>query len=244
MLACVASVSFGAGLAIWPAGALALAWRLREPGPRTRLSWLLVWLFVGAIVGWSAAHGVARPAGQPGLVELFAAPALPLRLFVTTVGGPFGTLDSPLLAGLAGVVLLALGAVALWRARYLAAEVGAFALTLCGVSWGGAALVAVSRTWVGENAGLSSRYVTMSVLAVAGLWVLLRSLPEGAWRRGLLAGLGALVALGVGLSLATQFSQGAKVRRERAHAAEVLAGFHDATDDALTCLYPVPAVVR
>lgn len=243
-LATAASVSFGAGIALWPVGAVALAWRARDSAPRQVAGWIAAWLGSGALVGWSVLHGAALQPGQPSTLDALRQPTSVAWIALTAVGGAFGTGDTPALAALAGGVVLALGALVLWRAPQVDAGSGAFALVLCGVAWGASLLIGVSRTWLGPTAGLGSRYVSVSLLAVVGLWVLAWRLPSGRWRVGLLAALALLISEGTVVSLGTQFSQGAKLRRERAHAADVLRRYRSASDEELTVLYPAPAIVR
>lgn len=241
----VASWSFGSGVLLWPAGAAALAWRWHCDGAASRWGWrLLAWCALALVIGGVTVAGFVPGPFQRPLGEVLREPLLPLRLFVTALGGAFSTGEGPGLAAVAGVVVLALGVGLLVRAWRRANAFGASALLLFAFALGSAALVAVGRTWAGPNAGLASRYTTLTLLAVVGLLPLALGEARGWGRWATVGPLVLLVAVGSAVALATEFSLGAKLRRERAAAAEVLRTFHDRSDQELTCLYPVAAVAR
>lgn len=218
----VATTSFAAGFAFWPAGALVLAARPRADGTpwfrdRALVGWGLMTVAMLAcyLSGYERAPGASRALPDASLVARYLPAFLGAPLSPTASipeDAPFRALGLPALPlaivlGVAGVVALAARAHALARGTSpehrptiaFWAALGLFALLVAG-------MCSVGRVAHGGPAqALQSRYVTLASLLWSALVVLLlvRAPGEerGSPRRGA-AGAGA-AAIGVLCALGT-----------------------------------------
>jgi hypothetical protein len=164
-LAATATLSFGAGVMTWPAGAVVLA---AAPAAQRRRP-LAAWLGAMALTIGAYAVGYETPGRHLSPVEsLTAHPVATLVFFLAFLGSAVDPARNVIVASLAGLLaVLALGGAArrLWRseARGRLAFWAAVALLVVGT----AAMTAVARTVMfGPFGALSSRYMTLS----APLW--------------------------------------------------------------------------
>ncbi len=189
-LALVASLTQGAGLVLWPVGALVLA--ARGVLSRSRAALLLAgtWAIVGVLV--VLAYLTRQPgdagAGVPG-DWVFHHPVAGLRFVLALLGHPLaawnGAAYPPRDGGLAALVaaLVLVAIVLLVRRAIRSAGPHASILPLALIVWslGVSAQIALGRATMGTPAALASRYVTLML----PFWIGVALLVAGAsarWR--------------------------------------------------------------
>ncbi len=201
-LTLVATLTQGAGLVLWPVGALVLA--ARGALAKSRVGFVLAgsWAFTGALVVLAY---LARLPGDAGAGEpsgwVFHHPVAGLRFALSLVGHSLvawnGAAYPPRDGGLAALVaaLALVAGVLLARRALRGAEPGASILPLAWILWsvGVSAQIALGRATAGTPAALASRYVTLMLPFWIGLALLVLA-TAASWRRLALASLCVLIA--------------------------------------------------
>lgn len=205
----VASFSFSNGLLVWPAGLISLA--LMRAG---RLQ-LTAWAACGALVIAAYFFDYRAPAGHASPADALSYPLETLGFFVLNVGAPLAGGDVRL-AAVMGAYLLVLIAVCvlptLKRFLWLAGPETALGMLVI-VSVASSLAIAIGRVGFHELAwATSSRYVTISSIGLAALYLMLLAHSGGAHTAAMLV---ALMLTGVALSLAAGFEAGPIVYAKR-----------------------------
>lgn len=201
-LALTACLTQGAGLVLWPAGALILAARGLQSGERKYFGLAAAWAGAGVLVvaGYLAHLPGDAGAGAPS-TWMFSHPIASLRFVGALLGHSLvawnGAAYPPRDGGLAGVVAVLACVVALrlaWRAlRGPDAAAAMLPLGLMLWSVGVSFQIALGRASWGQTGALASRYVTLMLPFWLGLALLVLS-SSGRWRRTALVVLCALLA--------------------------------------------------
>jgi hypothetical protein len=244
----VCSYSFASGLAVWPAGLLVL---LLAPssGRRRRLVLAGAWLAATCAVLSLYLHGFVRPGHHPNPWGVLRHPLDALGFLGAALGACL-VHSPPVLALIVGCGLL-LGGVVL--VSQLAARPGALARARFGlglVTFAGvvAVLITVGRLgldphgWLGP--AMASRYATLTVLGVYGLYRSALEVEARLPRQLLSGGLVLLIAASSVAELGTEFRAGAREARRRRELRAVMLAMPAATDAQLEGLYPRADVVR
>jgi hypothetical protein len=178
ILAAVATFSWGAGLAAWLVGGLALFVRSRESRAR-----LLVWWGAAAIVAlvvWKVAHrsGMALPGPSSGLFDV--------HFLLVILGKPISFVPLPTVgsAGLLGLALLGTwlsAAAAAWSQgqRELVERWGLLGL----LAVTGCVLITLGRARAGLPKALASHYATAAYPLAVSTLVLVAAVLAAAFRR-------------------------------------------------------------
>lgn len=243
----VSSFSFASGLAVWPAGAVILL--LAPMKARRRLVLLGAWAAAASLTLATYLHDFVRPAHHPSPRGALEHPLDALGFFGTTLGASLIG-SPPLLALIVGwTLILALGLLVVW----LAAEPDGlararFGLGLVAFAVLVGALITVGRLgldplhWLGPAA--SSRYATLMVLGVYGLYRASLEVDPTLRRRVLCGALILAIAVSSAMELGAEFSTGAREARRRRDLRAAVLALPNVSDSQLQGLYPQTNVVR
>lgn len=202
VLALAACLTQGAGLVLWPAGALVLVARGMLTRDRKFFALAAAWSATGAlvVVGYLAHLPGDAGAAEPNAWAILH-PVAGLRFIGALVGHPlvawngaaYPPRDGGLATVLAGLAVAAALALARRVLRGAAPETAILPLALVVWSLGVSAQIALGRAAWGQEGALASRYVTLMVPFWIGLALLIRA-SAIAWRRPALFALCALLA--------------------------------------------------
>lgn len=234
--AIVSTFSFGAGLAVWPAGLLLIASRaLQRENRRSMVKAMGLWCLAGSITGavyfLLASGQVQGTHFQPVLL-------------LTAIGGAvtpdvrdafaFGLMFAALFLGL---VSMAVSRQIDWRSANLGLALLVFGLV-------GATLIVSGRSSLGESHATTSRYTTITVMLLIGLYRLALSIQLPTMKNFAVGFFIALTALGMVSSLPDNYIMGRAIRRTREAQRRHLLNYRDAPDDELHLIFHRPAVLR
>lgn len=251
-LAVVCTFSFSAGLACWPAGLVLLGVRWADASVQLRRTLLRAgagWLAASVVAFGMYLHGYVKPGAHPSPTLFLQHPLLALQRFLIQLGGTLATENTPSESTAMGVGLSLIALVLLVAAlrRVIDLERAAFGVSLVAFAAAGAAMVTVGRTGldeVGQLLGSPSRYTTLTLLGIVGLFRVAFCLRPQALKAQLLTALSVLVFIGTFVSLDTEFARGAYSAGEREHLRVILLDWRQRPDSDLKDLYPVPEAVR
>jgi hypothetical protein len=220
---------------IAPIGLLVLVMTRQKPA-----RWI-VWSAAMLVCGVAYFYTYQRPPQIPAVDWTSAAG---IRQVADTF---FVNLGSPLSAGglvwarALGVMTMA-ALVLLWLSVWVfdARESHAGLVALSVVAVGCAAAVAFGRSGLGPATALESKYVPYSTLALVALYLGLASLPRLPARRGILAGLTAVIAIGWTAANVAGFEQARAWQRARHRAAYLLQTIDMQPDENLASIFFVP----
>jgi len=243
VLAEVSTFSFGAGLAAWPAGVVAILSR----SPR-RWQQLSLWLGMAGLTAVLYFVGYHQPLHHPSPSYALHHLGQTIHFFLAMLGA-FVTPEAGVAAAI-GVTLLAVCMILvhLWRVGMLdVAQVG-IGLPLLIFVLIVTATATVGR--VGLEAGTdrltlatSSRYTTLTLLGVFGLYRISLVVASNRWRPLLLGSLVTLILVGALVQLQTGEVIGSRVRRDRERMREALTSWRAQPDAALQVIY-LPELIR
>ena len=242
--ATVAAYSSSQGLAVWPAGLVAL-WL--AAGYRQRKRQIALWSLVGIGEWVLYFNGYKSIPGHPSSTYALHHPLLGLKYFVSLFGASLTA--EPTRALVYGLILvgLAVGALAL-TARGRESRRMSFWLALFAYSALIMLLITIGRSGYGVNQALSSRYSSFSILGVIALLGLLVRRARADRSRAAIGFLGATVVL-IALSVPGVISDGMRSGRHessnRKRAAYILYTYRSQPDALLRDIFPpTPALVR
>ena len=245
--------SFASGLAVWPAGVTCLIWRmwtLKAPKLRA-VRWrnLAVWCGAGILSTGLYLFDYAKPPGHPVLGYFLEHPGAAVRFFLMQLGGSLATeLDLPVAAAMGAALVGALACLAVATRRgWLDAEKASLGVPLISFTWATAAMVTVGRVgFLAEtpNLGPGSRYTTLTLLGVVGLYRCCLALRPESLRSAAAAVVAVMIFLGVYSTLDTAYPMATQVRRERSAMRQMLVEWRGRPDGDLQTTYPVAAIVR
>ncbi|MBI1874845.1 MAG: hypothetical protein HYS05_13305 [Acidobacteria bacterium] len=172
LCAIVASYSFNNGLVAWPAGLIALG-LMRAPQGR-----VVRWAIFGVLATAIYYVGYVPAPNHPSPLEAFAHPFETLSFVLMNLGAPLagGSLTLAAAVGVFVLALLVASLVRVWPHRGALLPLSGTTASLCGllsVSLGSSLAIAIGRvgfhqpTWA-----ISSRYVTITALGIAALYLL------------------------------------------------------------------------
>jgi hypothetical protein len=194
----IASFSILAGLLIWPAGLVEMAYLSRNPR-RRRFLWVAVsdWLLAGIAVFAVYFHRLERPSYLPGPSSILQAPLHSLRFFLAALGAPLAV--EPNDAAAIGILLGCFAVfvfVHQWRRPYSRSAAVWVAVLAFGLA--SEVILAAGRSSFGIDLAVGSRYTTFGLLGLAALY--LWCVTQLDWKRmpETLAGSALLTLLAVG----------------------------------------------
>lgn len=172
LCAIVASYSFNNGLVVWPAGLVALGLMRASQGRVVR------WAIFGVLVTVIYYVGYVSAPNHPSPLEAFAHPLETLSFLLMNVGAPLagGSLALAAAMGVFFVTLLVASLVRVWPRRRQLLPLSGTMASLWGlliISLASSLAIAIGRvgfhqpTWA-----VSSRYVTITALGIAALYLL------------------------------------------------------------------------
>ena len=247
LLGLVASFSFSNGLLIWPIG---FAYLITA---RAELKRVATWTAVGlAAVTFYLWHFTLEITQLPSPTTVLSEPARAIAFFLANIGAPLG-MDRLEWSVVVGGVLLAFIVIAganQLRQKGLAETKFLLAATLVLFGLLSSVAVTLGRSGLGMESALLSRYRTVGLLGITGIYLLLvRQLaprergsgPAGRWS---LIFFVVLAAIGISQSTRHAIPQGRALRTLRIELQEILLTFDQQPDEALARLYPNPSLVR
>ncbi len=249
--AAVATFSFASGLGVWPAGVLCLLWRLalvRDPALRRRRLWLLaLWCGASAVAFFLYLYGYEKVAYHPSTTHFLSAPGKTIYFLLVVLGAPLSAepdIAGAASKGLALVVLLLALAYAV-RRGWLDAAKASFAIPLLGFAGAAAVMITIGRVgFEGYSTGAASRYTTLTLLGIVGLYRGFLALHAPRLRLAGLSALTLMLFLGVFVTLDAAYAIGRHTRIVRREIRTHLKDYRTSTDDQLRATYPRPEVVR
>ncbi|MHB8876809.1 MAG: hypothetical protein ACYC8T_24195 [Myxococcaceae bacterium] len=248
--AVVCSFSFSAGLAVWGAGLVLLLFRLvliSDPSlRRRRLLVVALWAAAAALVLAVYLQGYVKPAHHPSTSDFLAHPGRALYFLLVALGGTVATeVNVPGAAAVGLGLVLLLGVLVFAVARgWVDAEKASFAAPLVAFAWATAGMLTVGRSGFDVGLGAASRYTTLTLLGIIGVYRGFLALRPGRLRRSALAAIVAMVLVGSFTSLNTAFSLGATVRGQRKQMQAALLDWRNHSDADLEALYVSAPLVR
>jgi hypothetical protein len=246
----IATFSAANGLLCW----LLLPWVLARRGPSARplhgRAWLLLWLAGCALCICLYFYHYQKPPQHPSLLHPLAHPLAALVYLLSLLGGPFG-MGHLRICVLAGALVLALSALALWRYKQVAHADAEQAGRMFGWLLLGAytfltgCLITTGRAGFGIEQSLSARYATYTLCLPLALVYLSQFTTTGAHMRRVPPTLLLCVLL---LLQAPIYLLGLR-RMSVMHAAQMRAKacvllVNVIEDDCQTQVYPDPAQLR
>jgi hypothetical protein len=224
-------------IVIAPIGLLVLVMTRQKPA-----RWI-VWSAAMLGCGYAYFHSYQRPGQMPAL-DWSSATTIRLAAdtFLVNLGSPLSTADiawSRALGVMTVGVLLLLW-LGVWRLGRRESHAGLVGLSL--VAAGSAAAVGIARSAGGAGTGLDSKYVIYSTLALVAPYLGLACLPGLPARRGILAGLTAVIGVGLIAANLAGLKQAQAWQRNRHRATYWLQTIEMQPDENLTSVYLVPQI--
>jgi hypothetical protein len=254
----VASLSFATGLLLWPLGLLQMLlarYRGRTAGaaPSPSATRIVVWCLVAAcLFGLHYYNYAIGRVGDPIRASSTAVwrehPEQIALYYVTVIGGAF--LNDRVPAQALGVVLVALQVIVVGLVVRRPSELERLSVPLGMVlfSLGCVVMIALGRVGLGIQQAMESRYATITLPGLVGLYLLTalaihrRRWPIlGSQGLGLLAG---LLAFGILASNLVGQADGARRAEARRMVAYYVRTFDLQSDRNLQAVYPAPIIVR
>lgn len=239
----VSSFSFASGLLVWPAIFCELLYVLFQSkenlARRVLLKMTVAWVALSLFCGALYLHHYQKPGGHPSLEYALRHPLLGLYVFTGTWGGALVRDVRPEVA--AGAVLLALAAVLFVAATRGRVDPKRFVISipLFVFAFGAIAMITLGRSGFGvEGVCNASRYATVSLLGVLGVYYGILALEAGALRSTLAGAMGVIFALGIFGSLDGALEFGAGLRQHQRDVARVLRTAEQRTAKELEIAYP------
>jgi hypothetical protein len=246
-LGVVSSLSFAAGMTVWPAGLVAIEMdsRSRE-GVTAKARWLrrVSWFAAAAAMTAVYWHGYVKPDRHPSPAFALENPGQGFFYFLASLGGAL-TDNADASAGL-GALLLIVGVVVVFLAvvRQLELSRAAFGISLMAFAVASSIMLTVGRGGFGTPVATSSRYATMTVIGLVGAWRCVLAVKADQARRILMGFVLAIMGMGIFGSLNGALQVGFELRNARRRGAEALKHFRDAPDADLAVLNPGVPYIR
>jgi hypothetical protein len=243
----ISSFSFGAGLAVWPIGLATLIWQRRFSPMPARSSFAVntaTWIGSAILAFAAYFYGYAHPGHHPDTTYFVSHPKQALCVLAGTLGG-FASDDSRVATAFGLVAAAALALVlALAAGGALDPDKLIPVLPLIGFWLATALMVTVARAGFGPDAGLASRYATLTTLGAVGLYQAMCAIRPDRLRRIARCTAGTALVVAALNPTAQSIRVGSQLRASRAEAAQALRNVDTAPDDLLRRLWDDPSKVR
>jgi hypothetical protein len=246
--AIVTSFSLSNGLLVWPVGIIQIL--LQGKGKKLLLPWVICAVLVNSLyfLDWK------RSENLPAMSFFIDDPSTAVKYFIAFLGsplspGPWGNIiiTYSFLVGIF-VLILTIAGVALTVKYHLLKENSPW-MSLLLFSMGTALITTIGRSGFGIVQALSSRYVTLTIPGIIGLYFLYVTLfrhkrshlPFTGW---IIKGITCLILIGVLFGAMEGLTMGMKIASDRDKMTCTLINYHSASDDDLSALYPNPDFIR
>jgi hypothetical protein len=237
----VACCSFSSGMLVWPAGLFQILVRHRQ---RSRWRAALIWCCAAIATAATYSVGYQRPQHHPSPLAFLQHPINAATYLLASIGGPLaGDLGGAVAAGLL-LSTVALLAARLWYRRPDLVR-PSMAASLIVFSVGASAMMMIGRVGFGPSQALASRYTTITVLGVAGLYLLIvQNLHAESRAPRIVAAILAIAFVGQASVTDRSIAEAKVTNQHRRQLAIVLKGYRSQPDEMLAALYPVPSTLR
>jgi hypothetical protein len=248
----VCTFSLATGLLVWPIGLIQiwLGWRVQ--GNESRYTYrkrIIIWCLAGILAFSAYFIGYKIPSHHPSLLSFLQDPISAINYFLVCLGNPLA-IEQYMAIGI-GILLLSpyiyvifhiftkRGTTSISR---MSLPVSLILFTLLSV-----VLLTLGRSGFGVEQAMASRYTTLTVLGIIGIYLMVLQLKSRyeKVRPFLMGFMISLIALGIVVPYTyTMIVDGKSFRDSRNKAAYYLSTFEIQSDDNLKILYGVPQVVR
>ncbi|NLH39980.1 MAG: hypothetical protein GX445_07970 [Elusimicrobia bacterium] len=166
LAAIISSLSFANGIGIWFIAILALIINQKKEKPK-----IYIWIFSGFIIIIFYLLGYSKPVSHPSLFSFIKNPINFLLYFFVSVGSPLTTEKYSAL--IIGVLLFLMYMYFIVKFFKNKKDSSFFPLALIFFSLLSSFIISVSRSGFGFRQAIASRYVTITVFGVVGLYILI-----------------------------------------------------------------------
>lgn len=237
----LATFSFANGLAAWPAGLFFIL--ISGKGKRSASAWCLIGLSAAALyfLNWT------KPTGNAKIQLIMENPFKNLLFLVSSIGSPLGltVIDSVFF----GIILIIILIVELFLLKkYGLINANAKWLALIAYSFISSLAMTLFRGGLGVSQSLASRYITITTLAVIGIYILTLVIsnmePEKKINRLLKGAVLLILIIGLIIGNINGLMAGLSLGVSKMDQAQYLTTYKSQSDGNLSKLYPNPEVVR
>jgi len=242
--ACVCSFSSAQGLLIWPIGLiqLLLTWWTQRKGPKwPYIKMVSIWFMIGILAYTVYFVGYNKPPYHPDLLYFLSNPFSAITYLLVVTGSPLA-FDMTSAIGV-GILVLPLYifvvAILIYRKLIISPYVPFF-LSLILFALFTAAILLLSRAGFGAGQAFSSRYTSMTMLGIIGLYLIIIPIEINDKIKLFISG--SVITLIVLGTLTTYFqaivTDGKNIRDDRTMDAEYLANIEVQSDGNIEKLHP------
>lgn len=248
--AVVCSFSSAQGLLVWPIGLIQILltmWPQRKEFKRLYIKILSVWCLTGILAYIAYFVGYAKPPYHPDLFYFLSNPFSAITYLLVATGSPLAiNITSATALGIVVLALYIFTTTYLISRKLMNSPYVPFFVSLILFALFTTVILMISRAGFGPDQALASRYTSLIMLGIIGLYLMIISIELTGKIKPFLSGfIIALIALGIitTYSHAIVFD-GKNIKDSRTLAAEYLSNVEIPNDDNLKTLYPNPKVVR
>ncbi|MDD3926894.1 MAG: hypothetical protein PHT33_09575 [bacterium] len=241
-----ATFSFANGMMVWPVGLLQLFLEGRAADVEKKNFYYRaagIWGLTGIIVGLSYFHGYVKPTQHPSLLSILRSPMDFINYVLGSVGVPLAIGEFVLPVG--AVLLIGYLFLIPYYMKHYSTSRARIALPLILFSLISSLVMAVGRSGFGPEQALASRYVTITYLGIAGLYMAAFSFVREKKRfSNFIYG---FILLYVFFSMAIGYTMVLRATAVKATNYDIMSycikNYRYQSDNALTNYYPAPDVV-
>lgn len=240
------SFSFINGLLVWPVN-LALI-LLTRGGKKIQMS--VVWAIMGCATGALYFYHWVDPSNNPSTMYMFSHAADAVEYFFINVGAPL-MFEKGGAFSVGIVLLLLLAAVAVLLVKYQALRENAVWACLILFSLATSAACVVGRSGLGVEQALTSRYTTLTVFSVIGLYIIVlnflkkyKDRPEGMYFAMLFGAVLCLVVVGIMVGYSGGIYSAPGMKDNNTQAIGIILNYNSENNTVLSQIYPLPDHVR
>ena len=240
----LSSYSYSSGLLVWPLGLLLLL----ISGARDRLKLSAAWSVAGICAISAYLYDFHLNPGHPSIFYALSHPEKAIGFLLANVSVilAYGIYDGLIMGGIL-IVLFVLVAYIVVKNRLVKKYSLLIVLTL--FSLGKTGLLIIGRSGLGVGAGLTSRYIHITLFTVIGLYLIIVDLYNNktgnqTLNKLMLAAMIIMIAYGVIVGYAIGIHKGETVKQTSDEDRYILLNYRSMPDDQLEKLYPDAGILR
>jgi len=247
----LASFSSIHGLLVWPVGVIFIVMNqliLNGVDKKSFIKFLSIWIITGIIVFIIYFNNFHLILGDMSILKTENILSIP-AYFLMAFGGAFGVEKvSSMIFGILLVIICIVICIFLIRNRHNFKNSGiALGIALLAFAFAYYLMLLVGRSGLGVEQGISSRYTTVTVIGITGLYIVLLSCEfnRNKLKSYLLVSFIGITLIGILITYsAALFIVGPNMRGSRSLEANYLMNYRIQSDARLKLLYPLPEYVR
>jgi hypothetical protein len=189
-----------------------------------------------------------KPPYHPSIFYIIEHPINGIEYFIANVGSPLGS--DPVSAMSTGLIIVGiLLYLAFFLLKYKLVKQNAIWLSLIFFSLGSSLLMTIGRSGFGVVQGITSRYVSFTVIGIIGLYLLTLAIQstinDEKWKFSFFLGIVVgIIIFGIICGSMTGLQSAENLKNDQKQLVSYLIGYSTASDEQLQRLYPDPSVVR